>query len=568
MKNIKFIAFFFGLILLWSCNDDQYKDYTAPNELSDVSWLISFDQFAQNKTWLNQDTSLSFFDLSQGTTSHEWSIEQGNNFLKEGFSPKGDSLFKFINESAGLSIDKAKAHVLFANSGINKVRLLNKFNAPVTYRSSTGIKTSVKEGEFYVIDTTFIFDVYAHLQPAFRVLKGTDEVLNVAATDMPNIADESTWPVVEIEAATALTFEDLTTIGRPNGRSWFAEDGVPSQTGGLIANIKFYKLGTFNVGSFRSLRLNELPRETIDKLIPLKVKVVKSSQPFVYDGALTENEEEVISFRVNGEVSEIAGEAANFTVNVTNTAAGFGPTTISVASASINPTDATFINLQLSAPIYNSDVVSISYNSSGNLKSADERVLESFTDKIVQMHYGNSVLPAKGHASYEEANPSSNNAYAQSYFVGANNNKSDGGLVYERITSKFSPSDGGSASMKYSTLASDPLPNANLWSFGMAVDPIPEGTYRMSYMIWIDPSTTLKTFRTEWNKPDFTRQVWDIENVEKGKWVKITNTFSTKEIPTSVRHTFRPHHLENVGVSGAQLLWVDDFQLVVIEERI
>jgi hypothetical protein len=568
MKNIKFIAFFFCLLLLWSCNDDQYKEYTAPNELADVSWLIGFDQYAQNKTWINQDTSLSFFDLSQGTVSHEWSIEEGNNFLKEGFS-KSDDLNSFIDADAGLSSDNAKAHIFFRNEGINKVRLINKFNSPVTYRASSGIKTSVKEGDYYVIDTTFVFDVYAHLQPAFRVLKGTEEVLRVAATDVPNIADESTWPVVEIEAATALTFEDLTTVGRPNGRSWFANDGVPSQTGGVIANIKFYKLGTFNVGSFRSLRLNELPKETVDKIIPLKVKVVKSSQPFIYDGALTENEEEIISFRVNGEVESILGEESNFTVNVTNAAAGFGPTAISVLSASINPTDATFINLQLSQPIYNSDVVSISYNSTGNLKSADDRVLESFTDKIVQMHYGNNILPAKGHASFEETDGASNNAYAFKYFVGANNYRSDGGLVYERTTGKFAATDGGVASMKYSTLASDPVPNANLWSFGMAIsDDIPEGTYRMSYMIWIDPSTTLKTFRTEWNKPDFTRQLWDIENVEKGKWVKITNTFTTKLIPDGVRHTFRPHAQENAGVTGAQLLWIDDFQLVKIEDRI
>ena len=571
MKNIKILSFLLGLLLLVSCNEAEYKDYTAPDELSDVSWLIGLNRFAQNPTWINQDSGLSFFDLSQGAVSHEWSIEQGNNFLKEGFNANTDTLVNFIDETKGLSTDDLKAHILFRNSGINKVRLLNKFKEPVTYRSSTGIKTSVKEGDLYVLDTTFVFDVYAHLQPALRVLQNGTEVLSVMAEDMPDIADESTWPVVNVEAATSLTFEDLTTIGRPNGRSWLSPDGVPSQTGGTSAEIKFYKLGTFNAGTLRSIRFNELPAQTIEKLIPLKVNVIQSSQPFVFDNALTEDENEKISFRVNGEIAPFSGQLSNFTVNVKNTAAGFDK---NVAVAAVGPKDgdATFMELTLSEPIYNSDVVTISYNSTGGIKSADDRILESFADKIVQMHFGNNILPAKSHASFEDFNAGWNRAFARDYFIGANNRRGTTPETYhyERVTEKFFAGDGGIASMKYSTLASNPVPNANLWSFGLGKPTaIPAGTYRMSYMIWIDAATTLKTFRTEWNKPAFSRQLWNIENVEKGKWVRIFNEFTTGEITPSdnVRFTFRPHILENAGVTGPQLLWIDDFQLVEIEVR-
>lgn len=569
MKNIKIISFFLGLLLLASCNESEYKDYTAPDELSDVSWVISLNRFAQNPTWINQDTSISFFDLSQGTISHEWAIEQGNNFLKEGFNANTDTLVNFIDESKGISSSDLKAHILFQNSGINKVRLFNKFSSPVTYRASSGVKTSVKEGDLWVIDTTFVFDVYAHLEPAFKVLKNGTEVISIAATDLPDIADESTWPVVEVEAATSLTFEDLTTIGRPNGRSWLAPDGVPSQTGGVTAEIKFYKLGTFNAGTFRSVRFNELPGQTIEKLIPLKVKVIQSSQPFVFDNALTEDESEKISFRVNGEIAPFTGQQSNFTVNVKNTASGFDKD-VTVASVGPKDGDATFMELSLTEPIYNSDVITISYNSTGGIKSADDRVLQSFTAQEVQMHFGNNVLPARGHASYEGPNAAANRAFAADYFTGNNNILGGGQFVYERVTSKFFAGDGGIASMKYSTLSSNPVPNVNLWSFGLGKPTaIPAGTYRMSYMIWIDPATTLKTFRTEWNKPAFTRQLWDIENVEKGRWVRIFNTFTTDEITPAlnVRFTFRPHIAENAGVTGAQLLWVDDFQLVEIEVR-
>jgi hypothetical protein len=565
MKNIKVLMFFLSLlVVLVSCDEEEYADYTAPDELSDVTWLISLERFAEDPFSINADTHLSFLDLSQGAVSHEWIIEEGNNFLNEGFK-KSDSLVLFINEEAGLTTTEGKAHVLFRNSGFNKVRYLNKFSEPVSYKSSVGTFEAVQEGNLWVIDTTFTFDVYAHLKPAFTVLKDGVVVLMVTEEDMPSLADSSTWPTIEIEAATGLQFIDNTTVGRPNSRTWFAPDGVPKQTGGLEPIIKFFKLGTFNAGTIRSARINELPKSTTDKLIPLKVKVLKSSQPFVFDGALKEDENEVISFRVNGEVESFSGEESNFTVHVTNTS-GFD-SDIAVQTAKVKESDATFIELILSAPIFNSDIVTVSY-SGGSIVSADERDFLAFPAEVVQMHFGGNVLANDNHRNFENGNGAANNAFAVGYFTGNGNILGGGKFVYERVESKFYE---GIASMKYETPASDPIPNVNLWSFALGdVQPILAGTYLMSYQIFIEPGTTLKSFRTEFNKPSFSRQLWDIENVARGEWVRITNAATVDSDLGQVdnlRFTFRPHAAENPGVTGPQLLYIDDLQFIEVEVR-
>ncbi|WP_299556459.1 hypothetical protein [Seonamhaeicola sp.] len=567
MKNIKIYIILCGILFaLSSCEEKEYADYTPVDELSDVSWLIGTQPFVNDPFSINVDTQVPFLDLSQGAVSHEWIIEEGNKFLNTGFNSR-DSIFDdYIKEDAGLSITDPKAFVLFRNSGINKVRLLNKFNEKVTYRSSEGSLEAHKEGDLWVIDTTFTFDVYAKILPAFTIMKDGAPVLNVTREEETSIEDEASWPTVEIEAATSLTYIDNTTIGRPNATTWIIPDGVPNQIGGTEREINFYKLGTFNAGTLRSLRINELPRYVAEKVIPLKVRVIQSSQPFQFAGALTEDENEVIRFRVNGEVVPFSGEEGNFTVHVTNSATGFDQD-IPVASARVSEDNAIFIELMLSEPIYNSDVVTVSYNGNGSIQSADERPLEAFGPENVAMNFGGNIIPEKAHASFEEPSGAANRAFALNYFTGNNNILGGGNFAFERVTTRSSDGD---ASMKWSTLASNPLPNVNLWSFGIArIAPIPAGTYRIEYDLFIEPGTTLKTFRTEFNKPVFSRQLWNIENEPRGEWITVTNTVTTDEITPAMnlRFTFRPHAAENPSVTGAQVMYIDNLKFIEIEVR-
>lgn len=595
MKNIKTFILFFSLIAMLGCEENTYKDYSAPDELSDLSWLLGLEpnrpsRDAQFK--INADTYISFLDLSQGTLSHEWIVEEGNSFLKEGFSVN-DTLTNFIDESKGTTTSEGKAHILFRNSGINKVRLLNKFSKDVSPNISGNdvnniIVNSSTEGDVFVKDVEFIFDIYATIQPAFKVYKDGNEVLSISESDMPDINDERTWPVIEIEAATGLTFEDLSTVGRPNRVTWDIPDGVPSLSGTpalASREIKFYKLGTFNAGVMRSLRQPQIvngvaddsPNASVEKIIPLKVKVIQSSQPFVFDGALNEDENEVIRFRVNGEISSFSGQESAFTVNVKNSAASFDQD-IAVQTARVKSDDATFIELVLSAPIYNSDVVTVAYNGNGIL-SADDRVLQPFTAQNVQMNFGNNILPSNAWGSFEPEGGNHTNAYATGkYWIpgggGANGNLKfgAGNEVWIRDTNK---SYTGGASMKYQLPDVATIPTMNLFGFGIA-DPagIPQGLYRVSYWVFIDPSTTLTQFRMEFQNPVSNTLYFDISSVAKGQWVRVTASaplvYSADVASTDARGrrtTLRILQNDNPGVSGAQLMYFDELTLIKLEER-
>jgi hypothetical protein len=574
-----------------SCEENTYKAYNAPDELSDVSWLLGLDpnrpsRDAQFK--INIDTYISFFDLSQGTTSHEWVIEEGNNFLENTFSST-DDLTKFIKPNSGLSTAEGKAHVLFRNSGINKVRLLNKFKTGVTPNMSSNDGTNIivnssQQGGDFAMDIEFVFDVYANILPAFLVLKDGNQVLNVTETDIPDINDESTWPVIEVEAATALTFVDKSSIGRPNRVTWLIQDGVPNQTGTPAlgsASIKFYKLGTFNAGIIRSIRqpqvvngvTDDSPRAVVEKIIPLKVKVVQSSQPFIFDNALTENVSEILQFRVNGEVKAFSGQESNFTVNVKNTAVGFDQN-ITVQTARVKDGDATFIELILAAPIYNSDKITVTYNGTSIL-SADDRVLQSFAIKPVLMYFGSNVLPSNSWGSFEPDGGGVNNAFASSkYFIPGGQGNGQYGAGEEIYTRSTDRSYVGGASMRYK-LPNVAIPTVNLFGFGLADGPngMPAGTYQVSYWVYIEAGTTLSTFRMEFGNPVLDYLYFDISSVERGKWVRVIAN-DPAVIPTNLgssdkerRTTLRILEEDNSGVTGAQLMYFDELTLIQLEVR-
>jgi len=568
MKNIRIITAILCLAILWTCSDDEYQDYTAPDTLSDVSWLIGFDRNSQDPFSINAGTHLPFFDLSQGLVSHEWQIEEGNFFLEVGFN-NNDSLPEFIDEDAGLSISEPKAFVLFNNSGFNKVRLFNKFNEPVSYASSQGVFEAVQEGNLWVIDTTFTFDVFAKLNPAFKVFQDGVEILSVTEADMPSIDDIDAWPTVDVEAGTALTFEDLSTVGRPNGRSWRFPDGTPNQTGGITANVSFFQLGTFT-GEMRSFRIAPLPTSNETKLIPLKVNVIPSSQPFVFSGELKEDENEKISFQVNGETVPFSGQEANFTVNVSNADTGFNQV-IPVQTATISSSNATFIELTLTQAIYNSDTITVTYNNaSDGITSTDTRVLQSFGPENVQMFFGNNILPGNSWASFEPSGGGVNNAYASNqYFIpGGQGNGQFGDLIWERVTTN---SIDGDASMRYQLPAGEDLPLINLFGFGLADGPggVPAGSYRVSYKVFKENSN-ITTFRIEFGNPTTDIKIFDISTVPNNEWVEVSQTITFNQDLTidNYRTTLRILAGDNPGITGPQLLYFDDLSLIELEPRL
>ena len=566
MKNIYKIIFLFSLLLLVNCGEDEYADYTAPDKLSDVSWIISIDRFALDPYSINADSFMSFMDLSVGAVSHEWTIDEGNAYLNTGFK-LNDSLEKFVDKSKGLIVSDEKIHVLFRNSGINKVRLFNKFDRPVSYKSSKGTLNAVKQDDFWVIDTTFKFDVYANIKPAFRILKDGVEILKVTEDDMPSLDDESTWPTVEVEAGGALTYEDLTTVGRANARSWTIPDGSPTVTNGISAIVKFFKLGTFNAGTIKSSRITPLPVYAAEKLIPLKVKVIPSTQPFKLNGFIKEDVNEIISFQVTGEVAPFSGQEGKFTVKVKNTAKGFDQT-IAVQNAKVSSTNATIIELKLAAPIYNSDEITIAY-SGGGISSTDTRPLEMFATTKVQMYFKRNVLTANSWASYETENAGNlATAFAGppgTFFVGAPLNGSAADPIWSRTTEKAFE---GAASMKFSV--DGVKSNYQLHTYGLGtIDMIPAGTYKVSFMVYLEAGNTMSGFWTWGGEvPELAPEAWDVSVLPRGQWVKVEHIVTLVAITAKkkVSIVINPPSNPNAA-TGRQTMYLDDFSLIEFEAR-
>lgn len=534
---------------------------------------------------LNKGDFMAFRDLSQGALSHKWIIEEGDHFLKNGFA-KGDSLDLFIDETKGYETTDATISVLFNKAGLRKVRLLNTFKDSVSFNGTTPIP-SVKVGDVWVMDYTFLVDVYAPNEPAFKVFQLVEddngnvieerEILNITEADMPSEEESDTWDEVEVEVGGRLKFVDMTTIDRPSGRTWTIMNNTnATKSADSAAVIYFNKLGfeTDALGTFTSIRSTaegKIPGSTVSKLIPLKVKVIPSTKPFYFAGNLKESADEVISFNVSGEAAAFTGQEGAFTVHVTNEN-GFNQN-ISVASVSTKTGDATTIQLVLSAPIYGSDEVTVSYNATvGTITSKDSRVLRSFGPEKVAMHSaGTNILVGSAIHGFEQADPAINNAYSYRYFIGAAN--ADG--RWQR-TEELAAS--GIASMRYSGI----IENRLLYNMGIADDAtIPAGTYIISHKIFIAEGSDLKAIYTDVsNKVDnwaaFWNNVWDVSDLPRGEWVTIsTKATLTKDIisrapattGSTSRYTFYVRTADNPGVTGAQTFYLDDMSMVPLEVR-
>ena len=545
MKNISILlAGFFVLLFMVSCEEDEY---VAPNSFSDVTWYTSV--YPGQPYHIGVNDFISFMDPSPGKLTHKWEIEEGSYFLKEGFS-RNDSVFsmleEFIDDEAGLISEDNTVHVLFTEPGLSKIRLYNTFKDSVAF---TGADTLAAEkvDDAWVIDTTFVIDVYDSIRPAFKVLDGEEEVLNITGDDIVNQEDSASWPEVTIEAGEELTYVDMTTTGRPNARNWNLAGGKPSSSNDSTVTAAYYRMGSY-FASFSASRGGQLPPGSAFKYIPMKINVKKSSQPFVFDGNLIEHESEKISFNVTGETAPFINEESNFTVHVSNEKAGFEGT-IDVASAQVNPNDGTIIELTLAEPIYNTDVVTVSY-SGGEIESLDERPLEDFGPETVEMHFGENIL--------------NNDLFG--FEIPAD--KNGGALGWWAQHPQWLRSDEqavGSGSMRYQIGDYASAPNASTLH-GTANEHemlVPPGMYRMSLKVWIDPATTLQGIRTNlipWNMIQ-----WDISNENKGEWVELSKEFTFEQEYNDMK--LQVHKGDNSGITGPQLLYVDDISFVELEER-
>ncbi|MBJ7881580.1 SwmB domain-containing protein [Gelidibacter salicanalis] len=553
MKKIIYTVLTLVLILTFSCDSDEYE---APfGDFSSHEWITT-SGFEETDYVLALNDYIGFRDVSRNAIEHSWSIPSGTRILSNDFTENDSIYASFIVGNGPGASDQKLLNLLFVESGVKEVVLRN------VYRNQ--VENSVELNGKWVVEERFTVNVFDDVKPSFKVMRGIEEILSVSETDFPNAANSASWPTVTIEAGEQLTYIDLTTVGMPDTRTWTFNGGNIQTSNAATANVFYNGLGNFLAGSINSRRANaDKPDGEAIKVIPLKIEVIPSTQPFIINGSLTESASEIISFDVTGELASVAGEEGNFVVNVMNAVTEFNQN-IPVQTVAINGSNATQIDLTLSAPIFNSDVITVTYTE-GNIKSIDSRVLQSFGPETVQMFFEGSMNIA-GFTGYEVEWEGSGNQFkkanTEGYFAQHNGNSEAGPLYYYRDTSM--PYEGNS-SMKFETPTSG-IPNlARLQGSQFStLSPVNSGTYVPSVWIYIDAATTLNTI--DYNFTDGPRLSFDISSAPKEKWVQL-------KLPEITLGDIDSGRLDiEIGKTGqddekVQKLWLDNFDLLIIELR-
>jgi len=547
------------------------KDESIGGDFSDVTWTNTLTSHAI----VEKGDFASFMDLSQGALSHEWAISDGNYFMSDDFSRQDTNLYDFILPEMGLSTNDEIIHVLFDSIGIQKVRLYNTFSEEVTFNGNDTLTAIEKDG-IWVIDTTFFVDVYGDMEPAFKIYKSIlneegnitdwEEVLEVLASDNPETTDSINWPVLDIEAGESLKFVDLTTIDRPEGRTWRIHNGNSYENlTDSVCIINYLKLGALPqlLGTMRSEREGDehIPRSNVSKQIPMHVNVVPSTKPLIIDGDIKQNADGNISFKVNGLLNEFKDEENEFKVHVYNEAAGFNDI-INVKSAQVNKNDNSKIEIELESRIYNSDVVKISYSGEG-IESTDSRKLEQFEGDLVTPYIVEYIDANYG--GFELFDDDYRTAYAEGWWAGTAN---DDGL-FQRVETN---SASGIASMRYKGPI---VASGNRWlqysKFTTGVN-FTAGSYKVAIKIFVkeedEQKPTIKMIRIGNTVNDtFDMIHLDISDIAKNQWVTIEEVINVDNDFNSGNLRVYIYANDNVGVVGEQHFYMDDLSWTNIEER-
>ncbi|WP_366186273.1 hypothetical protein [Flavobacterium ovatum] len=560
MKNIKNIVLLTVVFLFTlSCANE----YEAPyDDYSSFGWYTS-QSFKDSDYVLSEGKFITFLDASQNAISHEWVIPESGKFLSGKFTSLMTDFSKFIVAGNEKSSSDNAVNVLFTEPGDYEVLLKNVFKYEV--------EGAVKEGENWVVKKIFTVKVFPNISPACKVYKydySVDpinpplvEVLSLTEAQLPVVEGMATWKTVTIEAGEELVFVDLSTTGNPNTRTWFTVGGKPEQSSNETSNIKYNKPGDYTASMEIKRNGDGVPEATVSKLIPLKIKVIPSTKDFVQDGKVTISNK-VISFSVTGEVESVDNIAANFVVHVTNDVSPVAfDENVAVAGVAISVVDPSIITVTLKEELYNTDIVTLSYNA-GSIVSVDDRVLKSFGPVAVMLGSGNNALESS-FAGFEKVSGNYKAAFVAGWFVG-NKNGTAGDPTYQRTTSRAYE---GTASMQY-TVPVGGVESLKLQGTNFSKpDGIPAGTYIVSFRVYLEAGNTIKQFNTILDGPSFQLDNWDVSSLPTGEWVLMTKEITTDAIISGTKFRIAMEPDINPGAVVGQSIFWDDLKWIKLNYR-
>jgi len=478
--------------LYMSCTRDLE---VSEAEFSDFGVITS--EFRSDAFTSGINNFVTFNDISINAVEHTWTIEEGSFFI-EGPLDRNDTILKLnIIEGAGLVSTEKTVNVLFTEGGLKTVNLRNAFRDSVSFRTSLGDIPSRREGDLFVIDTTFVVDVYDTIVPVIDIRQNGISVPFADSLD-----------VIEIEAGDFLEFVDLSTKDRVTDRAWRVEEnGVATDSIGVFV---FKKLGDFKAVADLTRQGANIPFSFARYEIPATFRVIPSTKPFELAGEVIELEDQTILVPFNGEFAPFGGQEDFFSATLNNDPSGMARP-LAIASVGINAEDATILEIKFSEPIFRSDDITVSYNGSGTLQSTDTRSPVAFTDVPVTM-FSESAVPEELQDIYDFEGLLAEEAWS----ARGDNVGGSFSLSTERASS-------GTSSLKIEGDGSGTV----RFICGTPIEGLPDGEYTIAFDMFIE--TDNGGFNAIWptiGNPFF--QQWrDLragQGIPRGEWFTVVST--------------------------------------------
>ena len=210
--------------IISSCKED---DFEPLNDVAECTWHMSTEAENISPIQLNLKEYISIMDLSQGNLSHEWTVsDDGTKFLSGKMQWGQKEYDNLVDESIPHVNNEKTIHVYFTKAGDHTIRLRNTFSKQVVYpysEWSAELQTYVKkytyarkEGDVYVMDTTFHVRVYdLNLVPAIRMYSDPECTQEIKMGQIGGTEEAPEYETYELEYGKSLYVKD-DSYGLPN----------------------------------------------------------------------------------------------------------------------------------------------------------------------------------------------------------------------------------------------------------------------------------------------------------------------------------------------------------------
>ncbi|MDW7691405.1 hypothetical protein R9C00_18340 [Flammeovirgaceae bacterium SG7u.111] len=331
-----FLAVTASLLLMWGCSDE----YIAPTGEPNDAYVTT--SFGTVESRLQIYGEMDFADLSRGVQSRTWTFPEGVVELDDETS----------NTVSFQQIVKAK----FMKAGVYEVKMEQIYAGNVFFN---GVDQGVNK-----YDTTFMVTVLDSVKANFeavRVKEGT------ALTNANGALNE-----VIASREVLLT---STSVGEPTTFAWVftSESGKVVTFEGNPATARFSSMEKYNMMLIAS---SPLGADTISYTDYMNV--IPSTDPVELVGIKADAK--VLSMEFSRDMfSPAINPASSITLSVTNDGKTYP---VNVTGFSLQSGANNIIDMALDAAIYNSDIITVSYDASvGNLRTVDGVSATSFTDQ-------------------------------------------------------------------------------------------------------------------------------------------------------------------------------------------